>query len=230
MTWYDKLSVNTTHTQCSRADWLKNRSLYDKSMKLGTQLEHVIKIILRYRAIADLTSDLYGRFFFQISDKIINFQSLILLICHFLIAHNKNISKGLFLSQKIWPLTSAAVFSSKFPIRSLISISYTVHNYVILLNKNIFKGNFVDKKLTFDLCDKIFFQILLICRFLTVHSKTISKGLLYKSWPWPLQQNFLQNGRLYQLSVLLLANCIPHKCHKYYFSHQRFLSKNVNKL
>ena len=68
----------------SRADWLKNRSLYDKSMKLGTQLEHVIRIILRYRAIADLTSDLYGSIFFQISDKIINFQSLILLICHLL--------------------------------------------------------------------------------------------------------------------------------------------------
>ena len=60
-----------------------NRSLYDKSMKLGTQLEHVIRIILRYRAIADLTSDLYGSIFFQISDKIINFQSLILLIWHF---------------------------------------------------------------------------------------------------------------------------------------------------
>ena len=60
-----------------------NRSLYDKSMKLGTQLKHVIRIILRYRAIADLTSDLYGSIFFQISDKIINFQSLILLIWHF---------------------------------------------------------------------------------------------------------------------------------------------------
>ena len=60
-----------------------NHSLYDKSMKLGTQLEHVIKIILRYRAIADLTSDLYGSIFFRISDKIINFQSLILLIWHF---------------------------------------------------------------------------------------------------------------------------------------------------
>ena len=89
-------------------------------MKLGTQLEHVIRIILRYRAITDLTSDLCGSIFFQISDKIINFQSLILLICHFLIAHSKNISKGLFLSQKVRPLTYAAVFSSKFSIRSLI--------------------------------------------------------------------------------------------------------------
>ena len=68
----------------SRADWLKNRSLYDKSMKLGTQIKHVIRIILRYRAITDLTSDLYGSVFFQISDKIIIFQSLILLICHLL--------------------------------------------------------------------------------------------------------------------------------------------------
>ena len=49
-------------------------------MKLGTQLEHVIRIILRYRAITDLTSDLYGSIFFQISDKIINFQTLILLM------------------------------------------------------------------------------------------------------------------------------------------------------
>ena len=54
-----------------------------KAFKLGTQLEHVIRILLRYRAITDLTSDLYGSFLFQISDKIINFQSLILLMSFF---------------------------------------------------------------------------------------------------------------------------------------------------
>ncbi len=49
-----------------------NRSLYDKSMKLGTLLEHDMRIIFSYRAISDLTSDLCGSFFFQIADNVIN--------------------------------------------------------------------------------------------------------------------------------------------------------------
>ena len=65
-------AVIVTEIQNSRADWLKNRSLYDKSMKLGTLLEHEMRIIFSYRAISELTSDLCGSFFFQIADKVIN--------------------------------------------------------------------------------------------------------------------------------------------------------------
>ena len=138
-------------------------------MKLGTQLEHVIRIILRYRAITDLTSDLCGSIFFQISDKIINFQSLILLICHFLIAHSKNISKGLFLSQKVRPLTYAAVFSSKFSIRSLIfNQLYCSYVFFKLYKVKIFPEKIcVDKK--FDLCGKFSSKILIFSISHTAH-------------------------------------------------------------
>ena len=60
-----------------------NRSLYDKSMKLGTLLEHDMRIIFSYRAISDLTSDLCGSFFFQIADKVFNSLLSILFLYNF---------------------------------------------------------------------------------------------------------------------------------------------------
>ena len=81
------VNIITVHTgeiiSISRADWLKNRSLYDKSMKLGTLLEHDMRIIFSYRAISDLTSDLCGSYFFQIADKVFNSLLSILFLYNF---------------------------------------------------------------------------------------------------------------------------------------------------
>ena len=45
---------------CSPADKCKiwpNCAFYDKSVKLGTKLEHILRNIFSYRAIADLSRD-----------------------------------------------------------------------------------------------------------------------------------------------------------------------------
>ena len=41
----------------------RNRALYDTSMKFGTQLEHAIRNIFGYRAIADLSCGNHGSHF-----------------------------------------------------------------------------------------------------------------------------------------------------------------------